>query len=393
MIIREKYINPIRSFYDSDLIKVIIGIRRSGKSIILETIKKEISEKTDNIIYLNFEKTSDFIKVSTAKELVDYVNENRKEGKCYIFLDEVQEVEDWQKALKDLRLTDASIFVTGSNSKLLSSEILELLSGRFVSFQVRPFVYKEIFEYSKETNIEITPTNYLIWGGFPARLVLNNQEAVKAYLEDLEATIVINDLIKRYKIRKIVAFKKIVNFILMNNARIYSARSIYKYIKTNCEDVSLNTVLKYIEYLKEAFVISEIKEYSHKSRKELAFFGKVYNADVSFNSLKVMNNRFDLDHNLENIVYNELIYMGYDLKIYNNNGKEIDFVATKDGKKYFIQVAYSVVDEKAYDREFGAFKDLDNLHQKILISCDEIDFSTSTIKHIKYKDFLMLNEL
>lgn len=148
MIKREKYIKQIRNFYDSDLIKVLVGIRRCGKSVILQSIMEEIKSKTNNIIYLNFEKTNDLMKASNAVELVEYVNKNRKDGKCYIFLDEVQEVDDWQIAVKDLRLDSKnSIFITGSNSKLLSSEILTLLSGRFVSFRIRPFSYKEILEF------------------------------------------------------------------------------------------------------------------------------------------------------------------------------------------------------------------------------------------------------
>jgi len=393
MIIREEYIKRIRPFYESDLIKVIVGIRRCGKSIILESIRKEIEAITDNIIYLNFERSSDFMKASNYNELISYVKKNRKEGKCYIFLDEIQEIDNWQKALKDLRLDNNSIFVTGSNSKLLSSEFLELLSGRFVSFQIRPFVYKEILELSKETHIDITPTNYLIWGGFPARLSFNDIESTKSYLEDLQSTIIIHDLVKRYRIKKISLFKKIVNFILICNARIYSARSIHKYIKEEYEDVSINTIIKYLEYLKEAFVISEIPQYSLKAKKELTFYGKIYDADVSFNSLNIDNNRFDLDHNLENIVYNELLYMGYDLKVYDNNGEKIDFIATKENKSYLIQVAYSVVDEKAYTREFNAFKTIDNTHQKILITCDDVDFSTSTVKHISFINFLHLKEL
>lgn len=153
MIKREKYIKQIRNFYDSDLIKVLVGIRRCGKSVILQSIMEEIKSKTNNIIYLNFEKTNDLMKASNAVELVEYVNKNRKDGKCYIFLDEVQEVDDWQIAVKDLRLDSKnSIFITGSNSKLLSSEILTLLSGRFVSFRIRPFSYKEILEFCNEIN-------------------------------------------------------------------------------------------------------------------------------------------------------------------------------------------------------------------------------------------------
>ncbi len=210
MIIREKYLKMIRGFYDSDLVKVITGVRRCGKSVILETIINEIKEKTDNVIYLNFEKTSDFSKASNVNELINYVKSNRKEGKCYCFFDEIQEIDNWQVAVKDLRLDNCSVFVTSSNSKLLSSEFLTLLSGRFVSFRIRPFVYKEIKEYSKELNIDIDIANYLVWGGFPGRFINTTIDETKTYLTDLENTIVINDLIKRYKIKKEVAFKRLL---------------------------------------------------------------------------------------------------------------------------------------------------------------------------------------
>lgn len=393
MIIRERYIKLIRGFYDSDLVKVITGVRRCGKSVILETIIEEIKLKSDNIIYLNFERTSDFLKASNVNELVEYVKKNRKEGKCYCFFDEIQEIENWQVAVKDLRLDNCSVFVTGSNSKLLSSEFLTLLSGRFISFRIRPFVYKEINEYEKELNIDVTVADYLIWGGFPGRFINTALEGTKTYLSDLESTIVINDLIKRYKIKKEVAFKKVVNYILCSNSRIFSIRSIHKYMKNDFPDLALSTVARFIEWLKDAYIIDEIPQYSTKTKRELQYYGKIYNCDVGFNSLRAYNNRFDLDHNLENIVYNELLYMGYELNVFTNNGKEIDFMASKDNKIYYIQVAYSVADEKAYEREMSAFDKLDNRNQKILITNDIVDYSTSVVKHIKLKDFLMMEEL
>jgi len=393
MIIREKYLKPIRSFYESDLVKVITGIRRCGKSVILKSIMNEISKNTDNIIYLNFEKVSDFSKASNFKELVEYVQKNKKDGKCYCFFDEIQEISNWEKAVKDLRLSNCSIFITGSNSKLLSSEFLTLLSGRFVSFLIRPFIYKEIVEYAKELNIDVSITNYLIWGGFPARFENFSIESNKIYLSDLVDTIVINDLIRRYKIKNEVIFKKIVYFVLKNNSRIYSVRSIYNYIKNDFPNISLSTIVRYIEHLKTAYIISEIPQYSLKTKSELKYYGKIYDTDVSFNSLYISDNRFDLDHNLENIVYNELLYMGYDLKVFDNRGKEIDFIASKENKTYYIQVAYSVYEDKTYNREINAFSNLNNINQKVLISNDDIDYSTSTIRHIKLKDFLLMNDL
>lgn len=388
MIVREHYLKKIRPFYESDLVKVITGIRRCGKSVILDQIMEEIRTKTDNIIYLNFEKTSDYLKVNDALGLIKYVEDNRKEGKCYLFLDEIQEVTNWEKAIRDLRLDNNSIFITGSNSKLLSSEILTNLSGRFVDFRIRPFVYLEIKEYLNKIDRDISISDYLIWGGFPGRLVFSSLDAQKEYLEDLMNTIVYNDLIKRYKIRKEVIFKKIVNFILKSNSRIVSARNIHAYLKREVDNISLNTVLKYIEYLKEAYIIDVIPQYSLKAKRELSYYYKIYDSDVSFNSLSVINNRFDLEHNLENIVYNELIYRGYKLMVYNDSGKEIDFYALKDGKEYYIQVSYSVVNEKTYNREFEPFKKIDNSVRKILITNDDINYSTSVIEHISLKDFL-----
>lgn len=393
MIYREHYIQPVREFYESDLIKIITGIRRSGKSVILQQIMEEIGQKTDNIISLNFEDKRVSANITNSSALIEYVEKNRKEGKCYLFFDEVQVLDGWQEACKTLRLYDCSLFITGSNSKLLSGEFTKELSGRYVSFRVRTFVYKEILEYAKELGKEVSVTDYLVWGGFPNRFEFNTPEAQRRYLNDLDDTIIINDLMHRYKIRKESLFKQLVNYVLRFNSRIFSAKSIHDYIKKEHESCSVNTIMKYLGYLEEAYIIEVVKQYSTRTKKELNFYAKIYDADVAFNSLRCMDNRFDLTHNLENIIYNELIYMGYDISVYNNLGREIDFLAQKGNKKYFVQVAYSVADDKAYTREFEAFKNIDNLSQKILITNDEIDYSTSVVRHIKLKDFLLMNNL
>ena len=393
MIYREHYINPIREFYDSDLIKIITGIRRCGKSVILEQVKSEISKKTDNIISLNFEDKRILSNISNGEILIEYVEKNRKSDKCYIFLDEVQLLDGWQDACKTLRLYNTSIFITGSNSKLLSKEFTKELSGRYVSFKIKPFVYKEILEYTKELGKSCSVTDYLIWGGFPKRFEFNSEESVIRYLSDLDDTIVINDLINRYHIKKENLFRSLINFVLKSNSRIISAKSIHKYIKDNHENCSINTIIKYLDYLEEAYIIDKVKQYSTKTKSELSYYLKIYDEDVAFNSIRCMDNRYDLTHNLENIVYNELIYMGFSINVFNNNGREIDFLAQKDNKKYYIQVAYSIAEDKAYEREFSAFKNIDNLSQKIIITNDDIDYSTSTVKHIKLKDFLTMNSL
>ena len=390
MIRREHYIEQVRPFYDSDLIKIITGIRRCGKSVILEQIMTEIHQKTDNIIYLNFEDKKISSNLTDAAKLISYVEETRREGKCYLFFDEIQTLDGWQDACKTLRLYDYSLFITGSNSKLLSGEFTKELAGRYVAFRVRPFVYKEILEYTEQLGKEASVTDYLVWGGFPKRLEFDSPEAQNRYLSDLDDTIVINDLIRRYKIRKEGLFKGLVNFILRSNGRIFSANSIRDYIKQEQGDCSVNTIMKYLGYLEEAYIIDSVKQYSTKTKKELSYHLKIYNADACFNSIRCMNNRFDLTHNLENIVYNELVYMGYELCVYNNEGRGIDFLATKGTKQYYVQVAYSVAEDKAYQREFSAFKNIDNLSEKIIITNDDLDYSTSVVRHIKLKDFLRM---
>ncbi len=393
MIIREKYLEKIRGFYDCDLVKVIQGVRRSGKSTILESIKTEISGKTDNIIYLNFEKIQDTINITNYLDLIKYVNSNKKEGLCYCFFDEIQEIPNWHIAVKDLRLNNCSLFITGSNSKLLSSEFIDNLSGRFVCFNVYPFVYKEILKYSNELKYTPSISDYLIWGGFPKRFEFNNLDDQIQYLNDINNTIINNDIIKRFNIRNNVLFNKVVNYVLKSNSRIFSSKSIYDYIKNEHYECSVNTITNYIQYLKNAFIICEVPKYSTRAKKELTYFGKLYNTDVSFNSLRNISGRFDIEHNLENIIYNELIYMGYNVQYYSTPDYEIDFKCTKNNKTYFIQVCYTLVNEDTYKREMKGFNRLDNLNQKIIISNDDVDFSTSTVKHIKLKDFLLLNDL
>lgn len=392
MINRKHYISSVRPFYDSDLIKIITGIRRSGKSIILEQIEKEIRTKTDNIITLNFEDKAIRANILNGDELIAYVTQNRKKGKCYLFFDEIQNLNGWQEACKTLRLRDNSVFITGSNSKLLSREFVKELSGRYVSFRVRPFVYKEIIEYAKELNCNVSIADYLVWGGFPKRFEFPSLDAQKKYLSDLDETIVVNDLINRYKIKKVELFNALVNFVLKSNSRILSVNSIYDAVKQQYK-CSQNTISKYIGYLEEAYIIDKVKQYSTKTKQELNFYNKIYIADVALNSLRCMNNRYDLTHNLENIVYNELIFMGYEVYVYNNGGREIDFLASKDGKIYYVQVAYSIAEDKAYEREMSAFKNIDNLSQKIIITNDEVDYTTSIVRHIMLKEFLTLKSL
>lgn len=393
MILREHYMTQIRPFYESDLIKIITGIHRCGKSVILRQVLNELEAAGKRCLFLDFDLRPVRAKISNADALIAYVNDYLGEDKLYIFLDEVQNVEGWNEAARTLRLYNTSIFITGSNSKLLSREFTKELSGRYISFRIRPFVYREAKEYAGQLGRSFEIIDYLVWGGFPAALEQPDAESMKRYLNDLNSTIIYNDLENRYNIRKKDVFERIVDYILVSNARIFSAKSIADYMKGQNISVSVPTVIKYLGYLKEAYVIEDIPLYSPKAKAKLNYYYKLYNEDVSLNSIRVSGNRYDLTHNLENIVLNELIYLGYEVTVYNNKGREIDFRAARDGKLYLVQVAYSVAEEKAYDREFSAFAGIDNTMKKIIITNDDIDYSTSTVYHYELRDFLLMDEL
>jgi len=393
MIYREKYLSEIRGFYHSDLIKIITGVRRCGKSFILEQIREELSNTSENLVSLDFDDRMATSDIETWQDIVRYVQEHRKTDLCYVFLDEVQEIDGWAHACRALRRENCSVFISGSNSKLLSKEFTKELSGRYVSFRIRPFVFRELQEYAAQLNKTISVSDYLIWGGFPKRLEFESIQEQRRYLSDLNETIVANDLINRYKIRKQNEFRKVVNYILISNSRAYSAKSISDHMLGNGITVSANTVQKWIGYLESAYIVDEVPRYSKKAKKELEQSHKIYDCDVSLNSIRCKDHRYDLTHNLENVVYHELIYRGYTVTVYDNNGREIDFLAEKDMKKTYVQVAYSVVEEKAWKREFSAFSGIPAYERKIIITNDEIDYSTSAVEHIRLVDFLQYDDI
>lgn len=394
MIIRNHYIDQMRPFFESDLIKVITGIRRCGKSVIMSQIADEFRSAGKPVLFINFESIEFSSSIPDAPALVAFVKERLSETeKLYVFLDEVQLVKDWNIACRSLRLENLSLFITGSNSKLLSKEFTKELSGRYVSFGVRPFVYKEIAEYAAQLGKSYPISDYLVYGGFPKVIELPDKESVTQYLNDLNQTIIINDIMNRYRIKKTELFKRLVNYVLISNSRIFSANSVQHYLASEKLNCSINTVMKYLSYLEEAYVIRKVPQYSTRAKRELAFFAKIYDEDVSFNTIRQHKGRFDITHNLENVIYNELIYMGYDVSVFTKGTQEIDFLAVDGGKEYLIQVAYSIAEESTYNREFALFNTLDQSRKKIIITNDEINYSTSTVEHISLSRFLSMTSL
>ena len=389
MISREHYLQQIRPFYESNLVKIVTGIRRCGKSVIMDQIETELRQSGKKTLMLNFEDRSVSALITTVDELIDYISQYLGKEKLYVFLDEVQMIEQWNVACRTLRLKNVSLFITGSNSKLLSKEFTKELSGRYVAFRVRPFVFLEIQEYVKELQHDYSISDYLVFGGFPQAIEFPTKQARLRYLNDLDDTIVINDILNRYKIRKDNLFRRLVNYIMISNARIFSANSVQKFLKGQGFECSLNTILKYLSYLEEAYVISPIRQYSTKAKRELKYYQKLYVEDVSFNSIRQTDGHWDITHNLENIVYNELLYRGFNLFVFREGSQGVDFLAEKNNRQYLIQVAYSIAEESTYRREFALFNKLDQTCEKIIITNDDFDFSTSTVRHINLKEFLI----
>lgn len=393
MIIREHYLKKIRPFVESDLIKIITGIRRCGKSVIMGQLEAELRAAGKRTLKLNFEDRSVGRTIRNADELIAAVEAQLTEEKLYVFLDEIQTVKEWNTACRSLRLKNLSLFITGSNSKLLSREFTNALSGRYVAFRIRPFVYRELSQYAAQLKQTYSITDYLIFGGFPQVVEFAGKEDRLQYLQDLDDTIVSKDIQSRYQVRQTELFGRLTDFVLMSNSRIFSASSVQKFLRNEHIGGSLTTVMKYLHYLEEAYIISSINLFSTKAKRALKYYQKVYDEDVAFNSIRQTGGRWDLTHNLENVVYNELLYRGFELSVYTANEQEIDFLAEKEGKQYLIQVAYSIVEESTYRREFALFNKLDQSRKKIIITNDEVDFSTTTVTHMCLKDFLEGAEL
>ena len=397
MIIREKYLSKIRPFYDQDLIKVITGIRRSGKSIILLQIIDELKEKgiqESQIIYINFE-DEDYSFIQNDKDLHKYIKEKiiNKE-KYYLFFDEIQNVKKWEKAINSFKATkNVSIFITGSNSDLLSGELATHISGRYVSFKIFPFTFKEVCEMKglkDKQNIEEQFQNYLTWGGMPQRFAFTDDMQTKTYLSDLYDSIVVKDIISRYNIKDIELLNRIAEYIVTTPSQNFSAESLSKYfLGTDKREVSKVTLYNYLEYMNKAFLINKADRYDVRGKRILNGKYKYYLTDLGLGQVKNSGKRPQLGAYLENIVYNELLSRGYDVKVGDLDKAEVDFIATRFEEKIYVQVAYILADEKTEEREFGAFKGIEDNYPKYVLTMDKFDFSRDGIIHKNVIDWLI----
>lgn len=403
MIIREQYLKLIRPFYDQDLIKVITGIRRSGKSVILTQIMDELKDKgvsDDNIIYLNFElKKYSFI--ATDSDLYEYLESKiTPKNKNYIFLDEIQNIKDWEKTVNSYKAEykdNISIFITGSNSDLLSGELASHLAGRYVSFQISPFTFKEVCElkeidYKDKYRLEPLFEDYLKWGGLPQRFLLTDENQVRTYLTDIYDSIVLKDIIERFKVKDIDLFNRVVEYIVTTPSQTFSAESLVKYFEINDDrGVTKNTLYNYLEYMCKTILIHKADRYDVRGKRILNGKYKYYLTDLGLGQVMNTSKKEQIGAYLENIVYNELLARGYDIKVGALENSEIDFIAIRNGEKIYIQVAYMLSDDEVVNREFGAFDKIQDNYPKYVITLDKLDFSQNGIIHKNIIDWLLEN--
>lgn len=396
MLKREYYLKRIRPFYqENSLIKIIYGLRRAGKSVILNQIKDELlKDKTDesHIIYINFE-SLDYSFIKNAIDLNNYIKQQIKDNKTYyIFLDEIQKVKDFEKGINSLRITNqCSIFITGSNSKMTFKELSTDLTGRYVSFKVNPLSFSEALEITNTNDYKKLLFGIFEWGSLPQRFSFKEDITKLNYISDVYDSIVLKDVVERLGVKDITLFNKVWQYILETEGREFSATNVLKYLKNEYREVSAETLYNYIEALCSTFIINKVYRYDIHGKSILKTLNKYYVSDLGVKKIKNTNKETNYSICLENLVYNELIFKGYDVYIGKLKDAEVDFVAIKDKKIKYIQVSLYLNSEETINREFGAYKSIQDNYPKYVISLDDVDMSTNGIKHLNVFDFL-LNE-
>ena len=396
MLVREKYLSKIRGFYEeTSLIKIIYGMRRSGKSVILRQIIDEIKMNgvnDSNIIYINFESLKyDFIK--TAKDLFNYIEEIAvSNGKYYVFLDEIQKVDEFEKGINSLRITDKySIFITGSNSRMTFLELSTDLSGRYVRFKINPLSFKEVVQLTDTNEDEYEDLLYDIfkWGTLPQRFSFQEDDNKINYLVSVYDSIILKDVVERLGIKDISSFNKVLQYILDTESREFSRDNVIDYLKREHHEIANDTLYSYLEAFISTFIMNKVYRYDVHGKGVLKTLNKYYSNDLGIKQIKTGSNDVNYSVALENVVYNDLIAKDYNVYIGKTKKGEIDFIASKNNKVKYIQVCYKLDREDTIEREFGVFDAIDDDNDKYVISLDKEDYSRDDIKHLNIFEFLM----
>ncbi len=401
MIKRERYISKIRPFVDKPVIKAITGIRRCGKSTLMKQIGEEILDKgigADKIISINKE-LFEFDFIRTYSDLHNYVSSKALdiEAKYYLFIDEVQEIEDWEKAINSfLAEQKYDIYISGSNARMLSSDLATLLTGRYVEFKMYTLCFsefKELYNLKPKPNITADVfAEFVKFGGFPGLHSLDwEEEVLRQYLESIFNTVVLKDVVMRHQIKDVSMLQHVLDFIVSNCGNITTAKSISDFSKSQQRKVSTDTILNYLQYAMSAMLIHQVKRYDILGRKLLETFEKYYLCDTGIGFAMLGNSPDLISGQLENIVFLELLSRGYSVQIGKNRDKEVDFIATLGADKIYIQVCKSLLEEKVIEREYGAFSGFVDHYPKYVLSLDDYGFSTNQegVKWMNIKDFLL----
>ncbi len=396
MIKRKFYLEKIVKLIDTEDIKVITGVRRCGKTVLLKQIIDELENRgiaSENIIYMSFE-SSKYKNIRNDNDLDEFIfsKTNNLNGKIYLLFDEIQKVKNWEVSLNSYRVDlECDIYITGSNSQLLSGELATLISGRYISINMLPFSFKELIQYYDEMHENIDEIKlfeqYLSYGGFPGLLNYENEEKEK-YLYDLYSTIVLNDILYKNKVKDLDLLERLMEFMISNIGQLFSANSISKYIKNENRKTTPHTIINYMDYARNAFIFYQIKRENIKQKMKLLISDKYYLVDSGFYFIFNGSTQRNWGQLLENIVFLELIRQGYSITIGKIQDLEVDFVCRKANQIKYIQVSQSILDENTRKREFKSLEKISDSYPKYVISMDSFDFSANGIIHLNIIDFL-----
>ena len=398
MINREIYMNKLLAYKDTEFIKVITGIRRCGKSSLLKLFMEKIldDDKNANVIYMNFE-SFEYDDIVNYKDMYNKISKQiSKTRKNYILLDEVQRVEEWEKAVNAMTVDFKSdIYITGSNAYLLSSELSTYLSGRYIEIKVLPLSFKEYLDFTvleDKKTLEDKFVEYIKFGGMPGIISIKNEENLyESVIKGIYNTVFMKDVVERNKLIDATLLEKILKFLMSNIGSFISSKKIADFLTSQGTKITHNTVLNYLQMLKNAYIIYKVPRYDIKGKEILKTLEKYYIVDTGIRNVILGFRDSDFGHIIENIVYFELIRRGYDVTIGKNDSLEVDFIATNSNDKKYYQVTYTMLDDNVKNRELGVLKTINDNYEKTVITMDKIYNNTSEegIK-IKYLiDFLL----
>lgn len=398
IIERKDYIDKISPFINKHIIKVLIGPRRSGKSTILKQIIDSLINEgipKDNIVWMNFE-LSDFFEIDNIERLEEFISNKTEnvDGKIYLFFDEIQLIPQWEKLINSyFAKENYDIYITGSNSKLLSGEFSTYLSGRYVELNIYPFSFREYLEYYKITrDFKTHFYRYLEDGGMPSTFDYMGDNK-KLVLMDLYNSIVLKDIIQRNNVKNVDLLDRIMRFVMYNIGQAFSANKIHKRLKQDMVSLSVNTIYNYLKFFENACLIYQVRREDLKGKKILKHDEKYYLCDLGFRQAIIENNQRDITRVIENIVYLELLRRGYEITIGKVDNLEVDFVCKKQNRPIYIQVSYLLSSEETIERELKPLKNISDNYPKYVITMDEVNMSHDGIEHLNLIDFLIDNNI